>query len=312
MPVQKDGVEGRADEAGKDADRHLSYTQRPGRGVHEQQEDAAHKARGGNEFGVIRPYTHSREVRDDQTDPADGAGNADRTRGHQRGTGNGDVPNDLDIGAEALCLRLTHGEDVQPPAHREQDDGGNDHGRKHAADLRQRHIRETAHSPVRNGRQFRLRVCHILDEAQDGTHGAADDDTGQDEHDVRVALHGRRNEDRESNGNNSAYKRETGQQEAGESQQDGDGGANAGTTGNTQEVRRDERVLEDALVRDTGHGEHDAYQDGRRNAREPEAHDNVAGHLRILAAPVEQLSKEDVDAFLRGDRVLSCTERNDH
>ena len=44
MPVQKDGVEGRADEAGKDADRHLSYTQRPGRGVHEQQEDAAHKA----------------------------------------------------------------------------------------------------------------------------------------------------------------------------------------------------------------------------------------------------------------------------
>ena len=312
MPVQENGIEGRADEAGQDADRHLGHTQRPGRGVHEQQEDAAHKARGGNEFGVIRPYTHSREVRDDQTDPADGAGNADRAGRHECGTCDGDVPNDLDIGAEALRLRLTHGEDVQPPAHREQDDGGNDHGRKHAADLRQRHIRETAHSPVRNGRQFRLRVCHILDEAQDGTHGAADDDTGQDEHDVRVALHGRRNEDRESNGNNSAYKRETGQQEAGESQQDGDGGANAGTTGNTQEVRRDERVLEDALVRDTGHGEHDAYQDGRRNAREPEAHDNVAGHLRILAAPVEQLSKEDVDAFLRGDRVLSCTERNDH
>ena len=66
MPVQKDGVEGRADEAGKDADRHLSYTQRPGRGVHEQQEDAAHKARGGNEFGVIRPYTHTSKMRDDQ------------------------------------------------------------------------------------------------------------------------------------------------------------------------------------------------------------------------------------------------------
>ena len=30
------------------------------------------------------------------------------------------------------------------------------------------------------------------------------------------------------------------------------------------------------------------------------------------AAAVEQFSKEDVDAFLRGDRVLSCTERNDH
>lgn len=312
MPVQKDGVEGRADEAGKDADRHLSYTQRPGRGVHEQQEDAAHKARGGNEFGVIRPYTHSREVRDDQTDPADGAGNADRAGRHECGTCDGDVPNDLDIGAEALRLRLTHGEDVQPPAHREQDDGGNDHGRKHASDLRQRHIREAAHGPVRNGRQFRLRVSNILDETQDRTHSAADDDTGKDEHDVGVTLHGRRNEDRKSYGDDSAYKREAGQQEAGKTQQDRNGSANAGTTGNTQEVRRNERVLEDALVRDTGHGEHDADEDGRRNAREPEAHDNVAGHLRILAAPVEQLSKEDVNAFFRGDRVLSGTERNDH
>ena len=300
MPVQKDGIEGRADEAGQDADRHLGHTQRPGRGVHEQQEDAAHKACRRNELGVVRAHTHSREVRDDQTDPADGAGNADRTRGHQRGTGNGDVPNDLDIGAEALCLRLTHRQNVEPPAHREQDDGGNDHSWKHAADLRQRHIRKAAHGPICNSRQFRLRVCHILDEAQDGTHGAADDDTGQDEHDVRVALHGRRNEDRESNGNNSAYKRETGQQEAGESQQDGDGGA------------KNERVLEDALVRDTGHGEHDTDEDGSCNTRKPKAHDHIAGHLRILAAPVEQFSKEDVYAFLCVDRVLSCTERNDH
>ena len=312
MPVQKDGVEGRADEAGKDADRHLSYTQRPGRGVHEQQEDAAHKARGGNEFGVIRPYTHTSKMRDDQADPADGAGNAHRAGCHKRGTGDGDVPYDLDIGAEAPGLRLTHGEDVEPPAHREQDDGGDDHGRKHASDFRQGHVRETAHGPVRDGSEFRLWVSNILDEAQDGTHGAADNDAGQDEHDVRVALHSRRNEDRESYRDNAAHEREAGQQEAGKTQQDSNGSADAGTTGNTQEVRRNERVLENALVRDTGHGEHDADEDGRRNAREPEAHDNVAGHLRILAAPVEQLSKEDVDAFLRGDRVLSCTERNDH
>ena len=137
MPVQKDGIEGRADEAGQDADRHLGHAQRPGGGVHEQQEDAAHKARGRNEFCVVRANAHTSEVRDDQADPADGAGNAHRAGCHKRGTGDGDVPYDLDIGTEALCLRLAHGEDVEPPAHREQDDGGNDHGRKHTSDLRQ-------------------------------------------------------------------------------------------------------------------------------------------------------------------------------
>ena len=312
MPVQKDSVEGRTDEAGQDADRHLGHTQGPGRGVHEQQEDATHEARGGNELRVVRAHAHSREVRDDQADPADGAGNTHRTGRHECGTGNGDVPNDLDIGAEAFSLRLAHRQDVEPPAHREQDDGRHQHHRKHAADLRQGHIREAAHGPVGDGRQFGLRVRHILDEAQDGTHGAADDDTGQDEHDVGVTLHGRRDEDSKSHSDDAAHERKTGQQEAGKTQQDGDGRADAGATGNAQKVRRNERVLENALVRDTGHGEHDADEDGRRNAREPQAHDDVAGHLRILATPVEQLSKEDVNAFFRGDRVLSGTERNDH
>ena len=41
----------------------------------------------------------------------------------------------------------------------------------------------------------------------------------------------------ESNGNNAAHERKAGQEEPRETKKDGDGSTNAGTTGNSQEVR---------------------------------------------------------------------------
>lgn len=251
-------------------------------------------------------------MRNDEADPADGARNAHRTGRHQGGAGNGDVPNDVDIGAEAPGLGLTHGEYVEPPAHREQDDGRNQHRRQNAADFRQSHIRERTHGPVRDGSQFGLGVCHVLDEAQDRAHRSADDDAGQYEHDVGVALHDGRNEHSERYRDDAADKGKAGQNETGEAHQDGDGRADTRAAGNAQEVRRNEWVFEDTLVRYTGHGQHDTDQDRRSYAGQAESHDDVARHLGVIAALVEQLSKEDIDAFLGRDRILSGAQSHDH
>ena len=251
-------------------------------------------------------------MRNDEADPTDGARNTHRAGRHQRGAGNGDIPNQVDIGTEAPGLRLAHGEYVEPPAHREQDDGGNQHGRQDAADFRQSHIRERTHRPIRDGRQFGLGVRDVFDEAQDGAHRPADDDTGQNEHDVGVALHDGRNEHGECDRNDTADESEPGQDETGEAHQDSDGCADTRAAGDAEKVRRNERVLEDALVRDTGHGEHDAHQNGSCDAGQAKSHDDVAGHLGILAAAVEQLSKQDVDAFFGRNRVLSRAQSHDH
>lgn len=251
-------------------------------------------------------------MRNDKADPADGARNAYRTGRHQGCAGNGDIPNDVDIGTEAPGLCLAHGEDVEPPAHREQDDGGNQHRRQDAADLRQGHIRERTHRPIRDGSQFGLGVRNIFDESQDGAHRAADDDTGQNEHDVGVALHDGRNEHGECDRNDTADKSKAGKDEPGEAQQNGDGCADTSAAGNTEEVRRNKRVLEDTLVRHTGHGQHDTHQDRRSDAGQAESHDDVSGHLGVIAALVEQLSKQDVNAFLGRDRVLPGAQSHDH
>ena len=88
--------------------------------VHDEQERRAHEHGGRDEPAVIGAHEHAAQMGDDESHPADHAGDADACSCHEGGGDDDDDAGALGVHAHGGGLVVAHGEDVDAPAQGEQ------------------------------------------------------------------------------------------------------------------------------------------------------------------------------------------------
>ena len=224
----------------------------------------------GSSRSKLGPTDHAGDVRDDEADPADHAGDGDHAGGHERRRGDHEQAQAPGLDAQRLGLLVAERQHVDAPAQQHQRHEPDQHQRHRRPHLALADGREAAEQPEHDGGQLVVGVGQDLHE-RDGRAGErADHHAGQHQHQDRVAaVHHRGDAVDEADGGKPHDEGRELDAGHGQRQEDAEHGAEAGAGRHAEDVGRHQRVAEQRLVGGARRRNRRPDDHGREHARQP-------------------------------------------
>ena len=223
-------------------------------------------------------------MRHNQSEPADGAAQADGGGGQQGGADDHQHALFAGVRTGEAGFALAQRQHVDAPAHQQQHGGGQQHQRGEPDELFGLRPRQAAHLPIDDFGQLGFGIGQVFDQAECGRHKAGYDNACQHKHHRRIAPDQARQGKGEGDGRKPAGKGRALHHQDATARQHRRRRADTRAGRYAQEVGRHQRVAEYALVHRTGQRQGRAHQHGGGNARQAQVEDDVGvGFVGVLS-----------------------------